>query len=70
MVAGPALAQDDFGSMVAVSGEVVVVGKPGVARGPATLYRYQKSATGGWVLAGTMSVPGTAAAGQQWSPSL
>ena len=69
-VAGPALAQDDFGSMVAVSGEVVIIGKPGVARGPATLYRYERSATGAWVLAGTMSVPGTAAAGQQWSPSL
>ena len=69
-VVGPALAQDDFGSMVAVSGETVIVGKPGAARGPATLYRYERSATGAWELAGAMSVPGTAAAGQRWSPSL
>ncbi|MDE2805950.1 MAG: choice-of-anchor B family protein [Gemmatimonadota bacterium] len=69
-VAGPALAQDDFGSMVAVSEETVIIGKPGAARGPATLYRYERSATGTWELAGTMSVPGTAAAGQPWSPSL
>ena len=69
-VAGPALAQDDFGSMVAVAGETVIVGKPGSARGPAALYRYTRSAGGAWVLAGTMSVPATAAAGQRWSPSL
>ena len=65
-----AVAQDDFGAMVAVSGEAVIVGKPGQARGPAALYRYERSADGTWVLAGTLSSPETAANGQRLSPSL
>ena len=64
------VAQDDFGAMVAVSGETVIVGKPGQARGPAALYHYERSADGTWVLAGTLSSPETAANGQRLSPSL
>ena len=63
-------AQDDFGAMVAVSGETVIVGKPGQARGPAALFRYERSADGTWLLAGTLSSPETAANGQRLSPSL
>ena len=65
-----ASAQDDFGHMVAVSGETVIVGKPGAARGPAALYRFEKSGTGEWVLAGTFSPPGTAESGVRLSPSM
>ncbi len=66
----PAAAQDDFGSMVAVAGETVIVGKPGAARGPAALYRFERSQAGAWVLAGTLSPPGTAASGSRLSPSM
>ena len=65
-----AVAQDDFGAMVAVSGETVIVGKPGQARGPAALFRYERSADGTWVLSEAMSPPETAANGQRLSPSL
>ncbi|MCY4400431.1 MAG: choice-of-anchor B family protein [Gemmatimonadetes bacterium] len=65
-----AAVQDDFGSMVAVAGETVIVGKPGAARGPAALYRFERSGTGAWVLAGTLSPPGTAASGSRLSPSM
>ena len=68
--ASPAAAQDDFGGMVAVAGETVIIGKPGAARGPAALYRFERSATGAWVLAGTLSPPGTAASGSRLSPSM
>ncbi len=68
--ASPAAAQDDFGGMVAVAGETVIIGKPGAARGPAALYRFERSETGAWVLAGTLSPPGTAASGSRLSPSM
>ncbi len=69
----PAAGQDEFGSMVAVSGGTVIVGKPGPARGPAALYRFERERAGGWVLAGSFSPPGTAengwrlASSMQWS---
>ena len=68
--ANPAAAQDDFGHMVAVSGETVIVGKPGAERGPAALYRFERSGTGAWTLAGIFSPPGTAANGTRLSPSM
>ena len=71
--AGPAAAQDEFGRMVAVSGGAVIVGKPGPARGPAALYRFERDRSGAWALAGTFSPPETAengwrlATSMQWS---
>lgn len=68
-VAGAA-AQDEFGRMVAVSGKTVIVGKPGPARGPAALYRFEQDRTGAWVLKGTVSPPGTAENGFRLAPSM
>ena len=66
----PAAAQDEFGRMVAVSGATVIVGKPGAARGPAALYRFERDRSGAWVLAGTFSPPGTAGNGHRLAPSI
>ena len=66
----PAGAQDEFGRMVAVSGETVLVGKPGPARGPAALYRFERDASGAWVLASSLSPPGTAESGYRLAPSM
>ncbi len=66
----PAAAQDEFGRMVAVSGGTVIVGKPGPARGPAALYRFERDRSGGWVLAGTFSPPETAENGWRLAPSM
>ena len=63
-------AQDEFGRMVAVSGETVLVGKPGPARGPAALYRFERDNTGAWVLATSFSPPGTAELGYRLAPSM
>ncbi len=68
--AAPAAAQDEFGRMVAVSGATVIVGKPGAARGPAALYRFERDASGTWVLTGTFSPPGTAGSGHRLAPSI
>ena len=68
--AAPASAQDEFGRMVAVSGATVIVGKPGAARGPAALYRFERDASGTWVLTGTFSPPGTAGSGHRLAPSI
>ena len=65
-----AAAQDEFGRMVAVSGGTVIVGKPGPARGPAALYRFERDRSGTWVLAGTFSPPETAENGWRLAPSL
>ena len=70
LTAGAAAAQDEFGRMVAVSGKTVIVGKPGTARGPAALYRFERERTGAWVLAGTVSPPGTAQGGFGLAPSM
>ena len=70
VTAAPAAAQDQFGRMVAVSGETVIVGKPGPARGPAALYRFERDGSGRWVLAGTFSPPETAENGFRLAPSL
>ena len=66
----PAAAQDEFGRMVAVSGGTVTVGKPGPARGPAALYRFERDRSGEWVLAGTFSPPETAENGWRLAPSM
>ena len=66
----PAAAQDEFGRMVAVSGGTVTVGKPGPARGPAALYRFERDRSGKWVLAGTFSPPETAENGWRLAPSM
>ena len=66
----PASAQDEFGRMVAVSGSSVIVGKPGAARGPAALYRFERDRSGAWVLTGTLSPPGTAGSGHRLAPSV
>ena len=66
----PAAAQDEFGRMVAVSGATVIVGKPGAARGPAALYRFERDRSGAWVLTGTISPPGTAGSGHRLAPSI
>ena len=66
----PAAAQDEFGRMVAVSGGTVIVGKPGAARGPAALYRFERDRAGGWALAGVLAPPGTAASGHRLGPSM
>ncbi|MYB06792.1 MAG: choice-of-anchor B family protein [Gemmatimonadetes bacterium] len=63
-------AQDEFGRMVAVSGGTVIVGKPGPARGPAALYRFERDRSGAWVLAGSFSPPETAENGWRLAPSL
>ena len=63
-------AQDEFGRMVAVSGETVLVGKPGPVRGPAALYRFERDNTGAWVLATSFSPPGTAEQGYRLAPSM
>ena len=68
--AAPASAQDEFGRMVAVSGSSVIVGKPGAARGPAALYRFERDRSGAWVLTGTLSPPGTAGSGHRLAPSV
>ena len=68
--ASAAHAQDEFGRMVAVSGETVLVGKPGPARGPAALYRFEWDNTGAWVLATSFSPPGTAEQGYRLAPSM
>ena len=68
--AAPATAQDEFGRMVAVSGGTVIVGKPGPARGPAALYRFERDRSGAWVLDGTVSPPGTADSGFRLAASL
>lgn len=68
--ATPAAAQDRFGSMVAVTDGTVIVGKPGPARGPAALYRFERDPSGEWVLAGTFSPPETAENGFGLAPSL
>ena len=70
LTAAPAAAQDEFGRMVAVSGATVIVGKPGAARGPAALYRFERDASGGWVLTGTLSPPGTAGSGHRLAASV
>jgi len=70
MSTNPARAQDEFGRMVAVSGETVLVGKPGPARGPAALYRFERDALGAWVLATSFSPPGTAESGYRLAPSM
>ncbi len=70
-----AAAQDEFGRMVAVSGETVIVAKPGPARGPAALYRFERDRSGAWTLEQTLSPPETAdhgyrlASSMQWSRS-
>ena len=66
----PTSAQDEFGRMVAVSGGSVIVGKPGAARGPAALYRFERDRSGAWVLTGTLSPPGTAGSGHRLAPSI
>ena len=66
----PAAAQDEFGRMVAVSGGTVIVGKPGPARGPAALYRFERDRSGAWVLTGTVSPPGTAENGFKLAPTI
>ena len=68
--AAPTSAQDEFGRMVAVSGGSVIVGKPGAARGPAALYRFERNRSGAWVLTGTLSPPGTAGSGHRLAPSI
>ena len=68
--AAPASAQDEFGRMVAVSGATVIVGKPGAARGPAALYRFERGASGTWVLTGTFSPPATGGGGHGLAPSV
>ena len=70
LAASPAGAQDEFGRMVAVSGETVLVGKPGPARGPAALYRFERDNSGAWVLAASFSPPGTAEQGYRLAPSM
>ena len=70
LTAAPAAAQDEFGRMVAVSGATVIVGKPGAARGPAALYRFERDASGAWVLTGTLSPPGTAGSGHRLAASV
>ncbi len=69
-VATPAAAQDRFGAMVTVAGGTVIVGKPGPARGPAALYRFERDRSGRWVLAETFSPPGTAENGFGLAPSV
>ncbi len=66
----PAAAQDQFGRMVAVSGATVIVGKPGAARGPAALYRFELDRSGAWALTGTLIPPGTAGSGHGLAPSI
>ena len=66
----PAAAQDEFGRMVAVSGATVIVGKPGAARGPAALYRFERDRSGAWVLTGTFSPPEAAGNGHRLAPSM
>ena len=68
-VAGAA-AQDGFGRMVAVSGKTVIIGKPGPARGPAALYRFERERSGAWVLTRTISPPGTAENGFRLASSM
>ena len=70
LVATPTAAQDEFGRMVAVSGESVIVGKPGPARGPAALYRFERDDSGAWVLVTSFSPPGTAENGYRLAPSM
>ena len=70
LAASATAAQDEFGRMVAVSGGTVVVGKPGAARGPAALYRFERDGSGAWVLAGVFSPPGTAGNGHRLAPSI
>ena len=65
-----AAAQDEFGRMVAVSGGTVIVGKPGPARGPAALYRFERDRSGAWVLASTFSPPETAENGWRLASSM
>ena len=69
-VASGAAGQDAFGRMVAVSGQAVLVGKPGVARGPAALYRFERDPSGNWVLVEAVSPADAAQAGHGLSPSL
>ena len=70
LTGAPAAAQDEFGRMVAVSGATVIVGKPGAARGPAALYRFERDRSGAWVLMGTFSPPDAAGNGHRLAPSL
>ena len=70
LTAVAASAQDEFGRMVGVSGGTVIVGKPGQARGPAALYRFERDGSGAWVLTGTASPPGAAEKGFRLAPSL
>ncbi|MYK66986.1 MAG: choice-of-anchor B family protein, partial [Gemmatimonadetes bacterium] len=70
LTGAPAAAQDEFGRMVAVSGATVIVGKPGAARGPAALYRFERDRSGAWVLTGTFSPPDAAGNGHRLAPSL
>ena len=70
LTAVAAAAQDEFGRMVAVSGKTVIVAKPGTARGPAALYRFERERTGAWVLAGTVAPPGTGESGFRLASSM
>ena len=58
------------GEWLPCRGGTVVVGKPGAARGPAALYRFERDGSGAWVLAGMFSPPGTAENGFRLAPSI
>ncbi|MFV1988579.1 MAG: choice-of-anchor B family protein [Gemmatimonadota bacterium] len=67
--AGPARAQDRFGSAVGISGDEIVVLKPAFGRGPATVYIFGE-ADGGWQLRDELWSEGTAERGENFAVSL
>ena len=62
-------AQDQFGQAVGVSGEQVLVAKPAVGRGPATVVVFERTG-GAWVEAARLPAPRSAETGEGLGASL
>ena len=70
LTATAAGAQDQFGRSVAAAGSDVLVLKPRGGRGPAAVYLFRGSASGGWTLAGELRTEAAARTGESFSASL
>lgn len=66
----PLLAQDQFGSSVAISDADVLVMKPGTASGPATVYAFRRADDGSWELGGRVRAAQATEAGERFSTSM
>ena len=66
----PLFAQGQYASSVAIAGDEVLVLKPRVAQGPATVYVYRMTAGGTWEVSARLRPPGDPSSGEAFSSSM